>query len=571
MGNSVASAAIEKIEALLRQQIGLDPQSVGRANIVQAVRQRLRALGLEQGRGEELPPAPELARYAARLAADAGEFDQLVEVVVVRNSWLFREGAAFAALGRFVAARARPGSKLRLLSLGCASGEEPVSLAVTLLDAGVSSFEVDGVDISEEALRRARAGRFGAGGFPPESHKLRDRYFERSADGEAYVVGAEVAGLLRFHRGNAVDDRLLADHALYDVVFCRNLLVYFDQQARRRTLANIDRLLAPGGLLVVGATEAARLSGTGVGGVPLTLERFEGAATAAFTKPADAAAAADGAVEAPPTAQGAQPARPAPAAGPGGALAPGASSVTRGLAPPAVAARREGRRSPTSGLLPVFADSSSSVCWKQVGVLGGDGSCPELPRVVTCLGCPAYREHGGTLLDRPAPPGYAEAQASIIAEPKDDALADTSSLTVFRLAREWFALPTDQVQLVAPLGPVHTVPFRSGRIFRGITNITGTIYLCASLHGLLRLEALEVAREGRSRMVVIGPAANEWVFEADELDSVTRCDLAGLRPPPVNVSSSQATFTRGVIALGQRQVGLLDGELVVAGLRRAVQ
>ncbi|MFM8434764.1 MAG: CheR family methyltransferase [Planctomycetia bacterium] len=244
-------------EQLLARWIGLDPDTIGPPAIARAVRTRMEALGLES-------PAAALERADT----DPTERDRLIEEVVVGESWFFRDPQVFAFVCRFAATRAAlPGrGPIRILCVPCAGGEEPYSVAMGLLDAGLApeQFSIDAVDISAAALERARAARYSANAFRNADLSFRDRWFRR--DGSAAVLDEQVRGLVRFTRSNILDETFVAEalasgRGPYDVVFCRNLLIYLTPEARDRVTGALDRLVAADGLLVLGAAEPPIIKG----------------------------------------------------------------------------------------------------------------------------------------------------------------------------------------------------------------------------------------------------------------------------------------------------------------------
>ena len=249
--------SLARVEELLRTRIGLDPASAGPGLIARAARRRMRLLGLGDG---------ETDRYARQIEASNDEFQELVEEVVIPESWFFRDEIPFQLLGERAAgllATEPDRAAVRVLSMPCASGEEPFSMAMALLDAGLApgQIQVDGVDLSRSALARARRALYSANAFRTGDLGFRDRYFERRHDG--YELVPAVSRLVRFHHLNLLADDLLADSLPYDVVFCRNLLIYLDAPARERVLGRVDRLLAPAGLLMLGHAESSSLLGGG--------------------------------------------------------------------------------------------------------------------------------------------------------------------------------------------------------------------------------------------------------------------------------------------------------------------
>lgn len=235
------------VEQRLAQRIGLDPATVGRGLIARALHARMSALGVRS-----------LEAYVQGLDTSEDEFQALIEEVVIPESWFFRDDCPFALFQEHVrtgwlADLTRP--RLRVLSVPCAAGEEPYSIALALLDLGLppTRFTIDAVDVSAQALERARRGVYSANAFRGSDVAFRPRYFHQRANG--FELDPAVRALVRFVRGNLVDPDLLKAEAPYDVILCRNLLIYLDEPSRRRALDTIDRLLANPGLLFVGHAE----------------------------------------------------------------------------------------------------------------------------------------------------------------------------------------------------------------------------------------------------------------------------------------------------------------------------
>jgi chemotaxis protein methyltransferase WspC len=241
-------------EELLRQWIGLDPHSIGEAAIRRAVRLRMLSLGLD-----------DIGAFMRLAETDRTERDRLVEEVVVAESWFFRDPQVYDNLRRFADLRtATAGSPIRILSIPCAAGEEPYSIAMTLLDSGLTAdrFRIDAVDISRVALARAHAARYSPNAFRNADGAYRDRWFTME-NGQA-VLDPAVRSCVNFSWGNVLEDSfasesLEAGRAPYDVVFCRNLLIYLTPAARKAVERSIDRLLKPDGVVVLGAAEPAIL------------------------------------------------------------------------------------------------------------------------------------------------------------------------------------------------------------------------------------------------------------------------------------------------------------------------
>jgi chemotaxis protein methyltransferase WspC len=241
------------IEGLLASQIGLDPVSVGSPLILQAACQRMKDLGLD-----------DLSAYERRVRQSEPELQALIEEVVVSESWFFRDRQPFQWFREYVQGRwlndpQRP--PLRVLSVPCAAGEEPYSVAMTLWDLGLppSRFRIDAVDVSERRLAIARRGVYSANAFRGFDLGYRVHYFRQHPQG--YELDPAVRGAVQFRQASILDPRLLEGSPAYDVLFCRNLLIYLAPAARARVMGVIDRLLAADGLLFIGHADRLERAG----------------------------------------------------------------------------------------------------------------------------------------------------------------------------------------------------------------------------------------------------------------------------------------------------------------------
>ncbi len=237
------------IEQLLRQRAGLDPESVGRRIIARAVAAGKQRTGSSDDRD-----------YLAALARSPAEWAALIDAVVVPETSFFRDREPFAFLRNQVLDAwlpAHPGQTLRVLSAACSTGEEPYSIAITLLEAGVApeQFHIDAADISAAAVRQARRAQYRQQAFRGQPPASLDRYVERGSGG--WVLKPIVTRQVDFHVDNLVDPAFLAGQAPYPVVFCRNVVIYLAEEARSRVLQNLERLLAPAGILFAGHSELA--------------------------------------------------------------------------------------------------------------------------------------------------------------------------------------------------------------------------------------------------------------------------------------------------------------------------
>ncbi len=245
---------MQGIEVILRNEIGLDAASIGSSVIERALRLRMKLHGLKQA-----------GDYEKLLKDSSEELDALIEAVIVTETWFMRGREAFAAFADLALKEWLPRNAqgvMRVLSLPCSSGEEPFSIAMTLLDAGFprDRFVIDAVDISANALIRASNAIYGNNSFRGKHLEFRDRYFVRVEDG--YALSPDIQRCVTFHRDNLLRENFRLG-VRYDFIFCRNLLIYFDRAMQGVALGRIRSMLATEGVLFVGPAEMPIVSECG--------------------------------------------------------------------------------------------------------------------------------------------------------------------------------------------------------------------------------------------------------------------------------------------------------------------
>lgn len=241
----------------LKERIGLDVASVGPAIIERAVRQRCNALFARSS-----------DEYWQKLQGSRDEQQALIEAVIVPETWFFRYPESFATLVKLAKARLaqiKGMRALRLLSLPCSTGEEPYSIAMALLDGGLAphQFKVDGLDVSPLSVERAQGALYGKNSFRGQLTEFRERHFNLE-DGERYRLSKRVREQVRLQVGNVLDPGLLASEPAYDFVFCRNLLIYFDQPTQHQVFEVLKRLTHEEGVLFIGPAEGSLLGRLGM-------------------------------------------------------------------------------------------------------------------------------------------------------------------------------------------------------------------------------------------------------------------------------------------------------------------
>jgi chemotaxis protein methyltransferase WspC len=268
----------------LEEHTPIEPSLLGSAGLEPLVAERLRAFGDSE------------VAYIAELARSPEEVDRLIAGIAVPETWLFRYPRSYDLLLQILERRLAAGaSSLRMLSIGCATGQEPYCVAMTALHAGwpADRVSVEGIDRNDGFLRAARLGVYGASSVRTEIPAWAVPFLRRS--GDTIAIDPTVRAVVRFTRADVTHPGALPDVGPYDAVFCRNVLIYLNAAARERLLDSICAALAPDGLLFVGHAEQLMRGAPALrpAAAPhaFALERFDRASVAAPESPAHRAAA----------------------------------------------------------------------------------------------------------------------------------------------------------------------------------------------------------------------------------------------------------------------------------------
>lgn len=192
-----------------------------------------------------------IGAYIAALPGDDHALQQLVDRVTIQESRFFRDEGQFETLARDVLPAMPAGV---IWSAGCANGQEPWSLAITLLESGRTDCSILATDISTAALRRAEEGRYLARELKGLNPARRDRWFVARNGG--FEVGPEARRLVRFAHHNLAAGSVPFPAGQCPIAFCRNVIIYFPDDEITALLGRIAAGLGPGGLLFLGYSES---------------------------------------------------------------------------------------------------------------------------------------------------------------------------------------------------------------------------------------------------------------------------------------------------------------------------
>ena len=216
-------------------------------------------------------------------------------------------------------------------------------------------------------------------------------------------------------------------------------------------------------------------------------------------------------------------------------------------------------------------------CWNRIGVWGHEKPrCPKLEQVIHCYNCEVYRAAGRAMHARPIPEGYRKEWTAIIASRKQAQARTGLAAVVFRIGREWLALPAGMVEEIVEQRTVHSLPQRSSPILLGLVNIRGKLQLCVSIAALLGIEADDGAQQKKEhrtiypRMLVIHDEQRCFVFAVDEVQGTHRYAANDMESLPSTLTGALTKYSTGALKLGDRNVGFIDHELLLYAFSRSL-
>ena len=204
------------------------------------------------------------AQYFTRVRMDLdSEIEQVINAFTVNETYFYREDHQFRCLTtdllRLRVAQKPPGESIRIWSVPCSTGEEPYSIAMWLLenwpDVDRHDVELVGSDIDTRALQAARDGYYGRRALSRLTPDLIGRYFEEVTD-DRWRVAEELRESVAFSPVNLIAGAETRAQGVFDVIFCRNVLIYFNDESRRVAAENLYECLRPGGFICLGHTES---------------------------------------------------------------------------------------------------------------------------------------------------------------------------------------------------------------------------------------------------------------------------------------------------------------------------
>jgi chemotaxis protein methyltransferase CheR len=206
--------------------------------------------------------------YLALIRSGGPEAEQLINSFTVNETYFYRELNQLRCLSRAllpeIVSKRGPGDLVRIWSVPCSTGEEPYSIAIWLLEnwalVDAYNIEIVGSDIDTRVLTDALVGEYGIRALSRLPSDLVDRYFGPALNGTRQII-QDLRESVKFTQVNLVDADAIAAEGGFDIIFCRNVLIYFDDVSRLSAAHNLFQCLNPGGFICLGHSESmARIS-----------------------------------------------------------------------------------------------------------------------------------------------------------------------------------------------------------------------------------------------------------------------------------------------------------------------
>jgi len=244
--------SLDAIKALLLNKIGLDTATIGDSSLQHALDKRCEAVQRES-----------IADYYQLLSVERRELDALIEEIVVPETWFYRNKQPFVTCVERVVQlqkqRLGAGEPVRILSVPCSTGEEPYSIAMALVEANVNLGKVVifAQDISRSALNAARSASYHRNSLREMTPGLQEKYFTQQ--GGRFLLNEKIRDMVKFEQANVIYSSFSPHPGYFDIIFCRNLLIYFNDKLRAQIYEKLERALTPEGWLFVGHVETAHV------------------------------------------------------------------------------------------------------------------------------------------------------------------------------------------------------------------------------------------------------------------------------------------------------------------------
>lgn len=245
--------AFRRFCTLVHDETGLSFSESSRFFVEKRLENRLEALG-------GMPPE-EYVHFLLYDQAKEQEWGRLIDLLTTNETYFMREERQLKCFQKDILpllSKLRPGGKIRIWSAGCSTGEEPYSIVILLNEMGLlagDAVEVMATDINTRVLARAKEGVYTESSFRAVDDAFKRRWFNKEGDGR-YRIVEDIRRMVRFSRFNLFDLDRYSLFSPFDVIFCRNVIIYFDIEAKVKVIGRFWEKMREGGYLLLGHSES---------------------------------------------------------------------------------------------------------------------------------------------------------------------------------------------------------------------------------------------------------------------------------------------------------------------------
>ena len=242
------SNMVESIQRLIKSRTGIDTSTMGEHSLERILNSRMQKCSITN-----------LDEYYKRIQTDKAEWTELLEATVVPETWFFRDTRPLKTiendLRKHINSNSNSNTPYNIMCMPCSSGEEAYSIAMYLLSQNIpaTAFHIDACDISQSSINRATEGVYGNNSFRGNDYKKYiDHFFKK--DNNRYIINKHMLGNIDFYKANILKIESYTNRP-YNTITCRNLLIYFDEDSKRKAYKNIYTSLHQKGMLFIGHSE----------------------------------------------------------------------------------------------------------------------------------------------------------------------------------------------------------------------------------------------------------------------------------------------------------------------------
>ena len=216
-------------------------------------------------------------------------------------------------------------------------------------------------------------------------------------------------------------------------------------------------------------------------------------------------------------------------------------------------------------------------CWQRIGVWGTETPrCPELETVIHCRNCDVFHAASLEVYEQTLPSDYRKDWTTVLSGNKDEALAETRAIIIFRIGDEWVALSAHLCREITKASKIHGLPHNKNSILKGIVNSAGEVQPCFSLGSILGLSKGESDYEEEShakfeRLLVLEKEGRRFAFPVTEIIGIYHFREGDMEELPKTLSDSLASFMRGIIKYSDKSVGCIDEDLLISQIERSLR